>query len=129
MSINSRSFLPQFLWVLSCTLLLGSPLMAQEEQEKSPERAKVRTAVQLAPAEVQGKRANALREQIRQCGAPCMMGGSGSIAAAGGSTLDFNCDENGDCACFGAKDCVAMADVCKEGTMGCNKQGCVCEEG
>jgi hypothetical protein len=85
-------------------------------------------SVQATPAVAQVDPA-ALRAAIEQCGAPCRMGGSGRIAAPGGGTLDYTCNEDGDCACFGAKDCVAMADVCKEDTMGCNKQGCVCEEG
>ncbi|NNE05406.1 MAG: hypothetical protein HKN15_06750 [Xanthomonadales bacterium] len=69
-----------------------------------------------------------LTADIRQCGMPCKVGGSGDIAAPGGGTLDYDCNEDGDCSCFGAKDCVAMSGVCKEGSMGCNKQGCVCEE-
>lgn len=69
-----------------------------------------------------------LTADIEQCGLPCRVGAANDIAAPGGGTLDYDCNEDGDCACFGAKDCVAMTDVCKEGTMGCNKQGCVCEK-
>jgi hypothetical protein len=70
----------------------------------------------------------ALQADIKQCGRSCNMGGPGSISAGGGTTLDYNCDENGNCSCFGSADCVAMAPICAEGTLGCNDQGCICEE-
>ena len=70
-----------------------------------------------------------LTADIKQCGMPCKVGASGTIASPdGGGTRDYNCDDDGNCACFGASDCVKMTDVCKEGTMGCNDQGCICEE-
>lgn len=36
----------------------------------------------------------------------------------------------GSCACAGVEDCVAMAgnDICKPDTLGCNANGCACEE-
>ena len=69
-----------------------------------------------------------LRADIEQCGAACTMGGSGMISAGTGTTRDYECVD-GNCHCFGAQDCVAMAPVCEEGTLGCNDQGCICEEG
>ncbi|WP_421792078.1 hypothetical protein [Hyphobacterium sp.] len=40
---------------------------------------------------------------------------------------DYNCN-SGNCACAGASDCVAMAPICVEGTIGCNDYGCTCQE-
>lgn len=36
----------------------------------------------------------------------------------------------GSCACAGVEDCVAMVgnDICKPDTLGCNANGCACEE-
>lgn len=36
----------------------------------------------------------------------------------------------GNCACAGVEDCVAMVDdqICKPDTIGCNANGCACEE-
>lgn len=129
--MNNR--IPRFLIYTSLAAVLvsfclaASPLAAQQEATAAS-RAAVKS-VQATPAVARTDPAGALRAAIEQCGAPCRMGGSGRIAAPGGGTLDHTCNDDGDCSCFGAKDCVAMADVCKEGTMGCNKQGCVCEEG
>lgn len=40
---------------------------------------------------------------------------------------DYTCN-SGNCACAGASDCVAMAPICVEGTIGCNDYGCTCQE-
>jgi hypothetical protein len=40
---------------------------------------------------------------------------------------DYTCN-SGNCACAGASDCVAMAPICAEGTIGCNDYGCTCQE-
>jgi hypothetical protein len=50
-----------------------------------------------------------------------------SIATPGGTTRDYTCN-GGNCACAGASDCVAMAPICEEGTIGCNDYGCTCKE-
>jgi hypothetical protein len=42
-------------------------------------------------------------------------------------TADYTCN-GGNCACAGASDCVAMAPICEEGTIGCNDYGCTCQE-
>ena len=42
-------------------------------------------------------------------------------------TADYTCN-GGNCACAGASDCVAMAPICAEGTIGCNDYGCTCQE-
>lgn len=42
-------------------------------------------------------------------------------------TAEYTCN-SGNCACAGASDCVAMAPICAEGTMGCNDYGCTCQE-
>lgn len=42
-------------------------------------------------------------------------------------TADYTCN-SGNCACAGASDCVAMAPICAEGTIGCNDYGCTCQE-
>ncbi|WP_421786229.1 hypothetical protein [Hyphobacterium sp.] len=42
-------------------------------------------------------------------------------------TADYTCN-GGNCACAGASDCVAMAPICEEGTIGCNDYGCTCKE-
>ncbi len=42
-------------------------------------------------------------------------------------TADYTCN-GGNCACAGASDCVAMAPICEEGTIGCNDYGCTCHE-
>lgn len=122
--------------LLLAIFLVAMPIAAQDaarvqvqkQEEAQPQRAAKSTQRTLVATPVASEE-DALRAAIKQCGRPCKMSGAGSIAAPGGGTLDYNCNEDGDCSCFGAKDCVAMSDVCKEGTMGCNKQGCVCEEG
>ncbi|MBI1237688.1 MAG: hypothetical protein GC188_13495 [Alphaproteobacteria bacterium] len=42
-------------------------------------------------------------------------------------TADYTCN-SGNCACAGASDCVAMAPICVEGTIGSNDYGCTCQE-
>ena len=42
-------------------------------------------------------------------------------------TADYTCN-SGNCACAGASDCVAMAPICVDGTIGCNDYGCTCQE-
>jgi len=102
--------------------------LSAQESEVKRQATTIKKKTRAVTASIATDPVAELTAEIRQCGTPCIMGGSGTIAAPGGGTLDYNCNEDGDCSCFGAKDCVVMADVCKEGTMGCNKQGCVCEE-
>jgi hypothetical protein len=118
----------RFGW-LALTVCLALPSVAQDRQTKSAEPVEAKPALRVAPARAQLDPVAALRAEIEQCAARCSIGGSGAIATPGGGTLDYSCDEIGNCACFGASDCVKMSDVCKEGTIGCNDQGCICEEG
>jgi len=68
------------------------------------------------------------RTAIKLCGKDCQ-GSSATTISSGstGSPRDYTCN-SGNCACAGAADCVAMAPVCQEGTMGCNDYGCSCKE-
>jgi hypothetical protein len=52
--------------------------------------------VRATPATAQLDPAAALRAEIKRCGAACKMGGSGRIAAPGGGTLDYSCNEETD---------------------------------
>ena len=119
--------------------LVAGPLDANEilmaqlqstEAAQSAETVKVKQTRKVAhvPVAAESDEAAQLRVAIKRCGTACRMGGAGNIAAPGGGTLDYECNDDGDCSCFGAKDCVAMAGICAEGSMGCNKQGCVCTE-
>ncbi|NND44199.1 MAG: hypothetical protein HKN58_02670 [Xanthomonadales bacterium] len=115
---------------LAITALLAAPVLAQERATQSEEaQVKVKKVVRVAPVEASADATAALRADIQRCGARCLVGGSGTISAGGGTTLDYSCDDDGNCACFGASDCVKMSDICKEGTIGCNDQGCICEQG
>lgn len=114
---------------MALAVCLALPAAAQDRQPKSTDTVEAKPVLRVAPARAQIDPVAALRAEIEQCGARCSIGGSGDIAAPGGGTLDYNCDENGNCACFGASDCVKMSDICKEDTIGCNDQGCICEEG
>ena len=122
--------------ILICSMLFfmtfsAGMLWAQETRPTStkksmvvntkPSRASVE-ALAVDPVSV-------LKADIQKCGRSCKMGSAGSISAGEGTTLEYNCDENGNCSCFGSADCVAMAPICEEGTLGCNDQGCICEEG
>lgn len=49
------------------------------------------------------------------------------LAPAPTQPAEYTCN-SGNCACAGASDCVAMAPICAEGTMGCNDYGCTCQE-
>lgn len=118
-----------FMSALLIGFFANLPVYAQEREATTEQKTvKVKKSVR-APARMAVDSAAKLRADIKQCGMPCSMGGSGSIAAPGGTTRDYDCDENGNCHCFGAMDCVAMSKICAEGTMGCNDQGCICEQG
>lgn len=61
---------------------------------------------------------------------PATSGGAATNLAANTpppDTADYTCN-SGNCACAGASDCVAMAPICVEGTIGCNDYGCTCQE-
>lgn len=51
-----------------------------------------------------------------------------SIAVPPDQPAEYTCN-GGNCACAGASDCVAMAPICEDGTIGCNDYGCTCKEG
>ena len=50
-----------------------------------------------------------------------------SVAAQPTEPAEYTCN-GGNCACAGASDCVAMAPICEDGTIGCNDYGCTCKE-
>ncbi|WP_420431873.1 hypothetical protein [Hyphobacterium sp.] len=50
-----------------------------------------------------------------------------SISAGPSEPAEYTCN-GGNCACAGASDCVAMAPICEDGTIGCNDYGCTCKE-
>lgn len=56
--------------------------------------------------------------------------GGGMTATEIGVNPQAHICEEGNCACLGAFDCVAMVDagICEEGTMVCNANGCLCSE-
>jgi hypothetical protein len=121
------------------SVLCGLLLAAQPVAAQQTTRAKSVDAVSAETVEVQKKvrkparalfvdEEAQLRAAIEQCGASCSMGGPGMISAGEQVPADYEC-ENGNCHCFGAQDCVAMSPICAEGTLGCNDQGCICEEG
>jgi len=106
------------------------PVFAQEtERTLETKVVKVKKPARAATIKVAIDPVAALTAEIQQCGTACSMGGPDSISSGGGTVLEYDCDENGNCSCFGAADCVAMAPICAEGTLGCNDQGCICEEG
>ncbi|MEE2567715.1 hypothetical protein [Hyphobacterium marinum] len=67
----------------------------------------------------------------RQHGAASASGASSAMSVAANTpppdTAEYTCN-SGNCACAGASDCVAMAPICAEGTIGCNDYGCTCQE-
>lgn len=68
-----------------------------------------------------------LRAAKRACGSPCKAPATQLAAPGGGGTRDYTCN-SGNCACAGAADCVAMAPICQEDTIGCNDYGCTCKQ-
>ena len=126
-------------WLLQCILcafLLNAPsVMAQErstaetKQAVDTETIKVKKMVSKPMRAKVANDEDQLRAAIEKCGAACRIGGPDSISAGDGTVLDYNCDENGNCSCFGAKDCVKMSSVCEEDTIGCNEHGCICKQG
>jgi hypothetical protein len=110
---------------------LAGPVVAQE-----PERAAKRATASVATVQAVDTRFSKAfqsamesgdrRAAIKACGAPCSKASS-SLAATPGGGLDYTCN-SGNCACAGASDCVKMADICEEDTIGCNDYGCSCKE-
>lgn len=82
-----------------------------------------------AAAMVREGRATGMATGRRQH-SPATSGGAATSLAANTpppDTADYTCN-SGNCACAGASDCVAMAPICAEGTIGCNDYGCTCQE-
>ena len=82
-----------------------------------------------AAAMVREGRATGMATGRRQH-SPATSGGAATSLAANTpppDTADYTCN-SGNCACAGASDCVAMAPICVEGTIGCNDYGCTCQE-
>ena len=131
--MSKYSFSMKFILICSifCCLTLGTGMLwaQQTSATETTKAAKSQKSMRVSTATVAVDPVAALTAEIKKCGRSCMMGGSGKISAGGGTTLDYDCNEDGNCSCFGASDCVAMAPICVEGTLGCNDQGCICEEG
>ena len=131
--MSKYSFSMKFILICSifCCLTFGTGMLWAQETRviETTKVTKVKKPMRVSTTIVATDPAATLRAQIEKCGQSCMMGGSGKITSGEGTTLDYDCDENGNCACFGSSDCVAMAPICAEGTLGCNDQGCICEEG
>jgi hypothetical protein len=122
----------------STVLLAGSVFGAQAARTaktvKSETQTKtVRTVSERAPTlskDIQKSlEAGNIQKAKRQCGKQCQSDPSMTISAGpNGGTMEYTCN-GGNCACAGASDCVAMAPICEEGTLGCNDYGCTCKEG
>lgn len=124
--------------IIGVTLVAG-PAMAQQTSAKvkavkteKPKRS-IKTVSARAPAlskELQKSlEAGNTRQAIELCGSACQRSPSMTLSAGStGETRDYTCN-GGNCACAGAADCVAMAPICQEGTIGCNDYGCTCKEG
>jgi hypothetical protein len=118
---------PLFLLSLFCGFLLhAQPAFSQTATARPTTAATATPAPKPARATMASKE-SLLRADIKKCGAACMVGGSGKISAGTDTTADYTCTD-GNCACFGAADCVSMSEICAPDSMGCNDQGCICEE-
>lgn len=137
--INQQKFgksvlLTGFVSMVVCLATL--PVVAQETERATVSAVQ---SIKAEPEKMKRKTVNVkvvkvdnldqLRADIKQCGTACKVGGSGSISAGEGGTRDHECDDDGNCHCFGAIDCVAMSKICAPDTIGCNDQGCLCTEG
>ena len=114
-----------------CSVILGAllalPLNAQEKASSTEQKiVKIKKSVRV-PTRVAIDPTAKLRAEIKQCGMACSMSSTDKISSGEGTTRDYDCTD-GNCACFGSADCVAMAPICEEGTLGCNDQGCICTE-
>ncbi len=119
-----------FICAICVGFLSTTPVYAQDtERTIKTKVVKVNKTTRVAKLAVAIDPVAALTADIEQCGASCSMGGPNSISAGDGSVRDYDCNDDGNCHCFGAIDCVAMSKICAEGTLGCNDQGCVCTEG
>ena len=119
-----------FICAVCVGFLSAVPVYAQEaDRTTKTKTVKVKKPTRVTQVAVAVDPVAVLTADIKQCGTSCAMGGPGSITSGEGVVRDYDCDENGNCHCFGSADCVAMAPICAEGTLGCNDQGCICEEG
>jgi len=124
--------------VISAALLAG-PAIAQQTAATT-KTVKVETSKQTIQAvsvraptlskELQKSlEAGNTRKATKQCGSECQGSPQSTLSTgATGGTRDYTCN-GGNCACAGAADCVLMAPICQEGTIGCNDYGCTCKEG
>lgn len=141
MQIIQFSFARHLLFaaVIIGVTLVADPAMAQQTSAKvkavKTEKPKqsIKTVSARAPTlskELQKSlEAGNTRQAIELCGSACQRSPSMTLSAGStGETRDYTCN-GGNCACAGAADCVAMAPICQEGTIGCNDYGCTCKEG
>ena len=99
-----------------------------EPQKQTIKVSKVRTPT-LSKELQKSLESGNTRAAIRHCGSACQHDPSSTLATGTtGGTVEYTCN-SGNCACAGASDCVAMAPICQEGTIGCNDYGCTCKEG
>ena len=99
-----------------------------ETQTKSV-RAVSQRATTLSKEFQKSLEAGDIQKAKKQCGRQCKSDPSMTLSTGeNGGTRDYTCN-GGNCACAGASDCVLMAPICEEGTLGCNDYGCTCKEG
>ncbi|MCW8925587.1 MAG: hypothetical protein OQJ84_04965 [Xanthomonadales bacterium] len=119
--------------------LVACPVMAQQtaakvkavktEKPKRSVKAVSARAPTLSKELQKSLEAGDTRQAIELCGSACQRSPSTTLSAGStGGTRDYTCN-GGNCACAGAADCVAMAPICQEDTIGCNDYGCTCKEG
>ena len=136
LQLNSAFFSVVF---FSAVLLVG-PVFAEQTARTAtatvkPEkltksvRAVSQRATTLSKDMQKSLEAGNIQKAKRQCGSQCQTDPSSTISSGeNAGTVDYTCN-SGNCACAGASDCVAMAPICEEGTLGCNDYGCSCKEG
>jgi len=124
---------------IGVALVTGSAIAQQKatttqavkaEKPKQSIKAVSTRAPTLSMEMQQSLEAGDTRKAFKLCGSACQRSPSTSLSAesTGGGTREHTCN-GGNCACAGAADCVAMAPICQEGTIGCNDYGCTCKEG
>jgi hypothetical protein len=124
--------------VISAALMAGSAIAQQPTATTKTVKAEtpkqtIKTVSVRAPTlskELQKSlEAGNTRKATKQCGSECQGNPSSTLSTGTtGGARDHTCN-GGNCACAGASDCVLMAPICQEGTIGCNDYGCTCKEG
>jgi len=119
-------------------LLVGSVFAEQTTRTATTVRSETQTksvravsqrAATLSKEIQKSLEAGNIQKAKRQCGSQCQSNPSMTISTGENEgTMEYTCN-GGNCACAGASDCVLMAPICEEGTLGCNDYGCTCKEG